>query len=43
MRIGILRDKQQTWVIKMLRDEEQDVMKTVGKIMFEYLLCIKLC
>jgi len=40
--IGILRDKQQIEVLRMLTVEGQDGIKTVGKIVFVYLLCIKL-
>ena len=43
MWIGILREKQQVGVLKMLTVEGQDVMKMMGKIMSVYLLCIKLC
>jgi len=40
--IGILRDKQQIEVLRMLTVEGQDVIKTKGNIMFIYLLCINL-
>ena len=43
MWIGILRDKQQIEILRMLTVEGQDVIKTVGKIVFVYLFCIKLC
>jgi hypothetical protein len=32
MSIGILRDKQQIGVLRMLTVQEQDVIKTMGKI-----------
>jgi hypothetical protein len=36
MGIGILKDKQQNGVLRMLTVEGQHVIKTVGKIMFVY-------
>ena len=40
--IGFLRDKQQNGVLRTLRVEGQGVIKMTEKIIFVYLLCIKL-
>jgi hypothetical protein len=43
MGIGILRDKQQIGVLRMLAVEGQDVIKTLENVMFVYLLCTEIC
>ena len=41
MGIGIMKEKEQIGVLRMLRVEGQDVIKTMEKTMFLYLLCFR--